>query len=512
MAEGDEDFDPFADPADDEAARCAEAEAEARTRALAAEASGSDLAPRPRPYDLVVYGATGYTGCLVCEHLDALLSAPGATAHTWAVAGRNPEKVRRLAANCRTRPGVLIASTEQGLEEMAGSCRVVINCVGPYLVHGPPVVAACVEKRTHYVDTSGEVIFVRRLIDSYGEEARRRGLMIVAYCGYDAAVFDIAGYMLAKKLGPLLSLREYTICHPIPQKGGPALSGLAMYQHASWEEMQCFLHPFSLGGERACGVREEERDPTDADKDALFPAVWVTTGLLGRVTVRCVRRTAMLFEETPSDALEYGRGACITSCDGMPTRMQARERAKMTSGSPSSPGEQAAIARAMEESVHRGERGIPGLGPGRAVRSGIRSESFVVARGESGEWAHVHYLGPEVSDATAIPAVAGALVLLEEAEKLRAEERGGVVTPAFAFHGSSWVQRVAGQRFALAPACRPMAFEVQDGQPSEDRLVEVMREAATGYMNFCKQLVTGDIPERGNEVPELLQGPPALTG
>mmetsp|Transcript_120563 Transcript_120563/g.257474 ORF Transcript_120563/g.257474 Transcript_120563/m.257474 type:complete len:539 (+) Transcript_120563:66-1682(+) len=531
-AEDDDDWDPLRDPADDPVADDPPPQAMKVTATMAEEKPPSFaevfealnikkppaqevqqavVSEQPlvegeqrRTYDIVVYGATGYTGCLVAEHLDSLFSEPGAKTHKWALAGRSREKLERLAANCKTASGICVASTEEGLSEMASSCSVLINCVGPFLVHGPAVVAACVEQGTHYVDVSGEVAFAKRIIDSHDKAARERGVKIVPYCAYDAGVFDIGGYLLAKRLGPLTQLREYYIVHPIPVKGGPSLSGLALLQHASWSEIQNVSeNPFSLGGERECGVRDDDKDPSASKEDPLYPgAIWLARGAFAPVTTRNVRRTVELFEQTPAAKLQYGKSICVMGHDACQSKGQVRTRTNTTARTLLNPEQQQLQANATEEYIKSGAGGTPGMGPGRNMRAAIHSESFFVAQGEDDNWAHVHYQGPEVSEVTALVVVTGALVLVEELESLL--PLGGVLTPAFAFHGSTWIERVVKRSFACATGGEAMRFQVADGKPLQEDLVKAIKAANEAVSAYGRQMALGTLPNGGNEEPEML--------
>src|SRR5262245_53813468 len=128
-----------------------------------------------REFDLVVFGATGFTGKLTAEYLAA--QKP----RRWAIAGRNPEK---LAATGIAAPAVIAdAMDPAACAELARRTRVVCTTVGPYTKYGSALVAACAEAGTHYCDLTGEVGFMRAMIDAHHERARRTGARIVHTCG-----------------------------------------------------------------------------------------------------------------------------------------------------------------------------------------------------------------------------------------------------------------------------------------------------------------------------------------
>lgn len=166
-----------------------------------------------RPYDIVLFGATGYTGTLVAE---ALARAAQQEPFRWAIAGRNPEKlaeVQRVVAdtNPDALPGLLLADIDDAasMAAMAGAARVLITTVGPYLRYGEPALRACVEAGTHYVDLTGEPEFVDRSRAAWHETARARGLRIVHCCGFDSIPHDLGALFTLDTLRERLGEEEF---------------------------------------------------------------------------------------------------------------------------------------------------------------------------------------------------------------------------------------------------------------------------------------------------------------
>lgn len=148
-----------------------------------------------REFDIVVFGATGFTGAKTAEYLAR--HAPETL--KWAIAGRNREKLDIAAARllslggpCRD-VGIIEASVEndESLARMAGRARVLVTTVGPFVDYGEPVVRACVEQRTDYIDSTGEPYFAQLVIARYAEEAARRGVRLVLSCGFDSIPTDL---------------------------------------------------------------------------------------------------------------------------------------------------------------------------------------------------------------------------------------------------------------------------------------------------------------------------------
>lgn len=148
-----------------------------------------------RGYDIVLFGATGYTGALTAEYLAT--HAPREL--RWAVAGRNRAKlealITKLAALApdRPEPDLLQADVEdpESIRRMAASARVVITTVGPYREFGEPLVAACAAEGTDYVDLCGEPAFVDRMYVEHHETAQRTGARLVHACGFDSIPHDL---------------------------------------------------------------------------------------------------------------------------------------------------------------------------------------------------------------------------------------------------------------------------------------------------------------------------------
>lgn len=153
-----------------------------------------------RPFDIVVYGATGYTGRLVAEYLAHHYAGQGPK---WAMAGRSKaklEEVRDLIGAPADTPLIVADSDDPAsLQALAESARVVITTVGPYQLYGEPLLKACVEAGTDYADLCGEPGWMREMIDKYDAQARASGARISFSSGFDSIPFDLGVLMLQKE-------------------------------------------------------------------------------------------------------------------------------------------------------------------------------------------------------------------------------------------------------------------------------------------------------------------------
>ncbi len=146
--------------------------------------------PTSRPYDVVLLGATGFTGRLTAAHLAARTAG---TDLRLAIAGRRRDALEDLAASLPGDVGVEVADTSDlvGLLDLAGSTRVLATTVGPYAQHGELVVQACVRQGTHYADITGEPGFVDLVRARYDADAVRQGVKLVSCCGFDSVPHDL---------------------------------------------------------------------------------------------------------------------------------------------------------------------------------------------------------------------------------------------------------------------------------------------------------------------------------
>lgn len=154
-----------------------------------------------REFDLIVYGATGYTGHLVAEYLATVYR--GEDAPSWAIAGRSIEKLQQVRAEIGAAGDLPLVMADAGepatLRAMCERAAVIITTVGPYQLHGAYLVAACAATGTAYVDLCGEPVFMRRMIDAHHDVAKRTGARIVFSCGFDSIPFDLGVLTLQEK-------------------------------------------------------------------------------------------------------------------------------------------------------------------------------------------------------------------------------------------------------------------------------------------------------------------------
>lgn len=149
-------------------------------------------------FDVVVYGATGFTGRLVAEYFAERYGPPSGL--RWAMAGRSADKLAavrdEIGAPSDTPLVVADASDPDSLKAMVRRTRAVLTTVGPYQLYGSPLVAACAEAGTDYLDLCGEPAWMRQMIDAHEATAKRTGARIVFSCGFDSIPFELGVWFL----------------------------------------------------------------------------------------------------------------------------------------------------------------------------------------------------------------------------------------------------------------------------------------------------------------------------
>ncbi|EPQ51756.1 hypothetical protein GLOTRDRAFT_80746 [Gloeophyllum trabeum ATCC 11539] len=165
-----------------------------------------------RPYDIVVYGASGFTGKFVAKELCSLAAKGSFPGLKWAIAGRSKGKLDTLVSEISQQyagvapPGIIIADASetdgegplQAVVDMAAATRLVLNCVGPYRFTGEKVVQACIQASTDYLDLCGEPEFIENMILKYHDTAAEKSITIVHAAAFDSVPADL-GALFAKR-------------------------------------------------------------------------------------------------------------------------------------------------------------------------------------------------------------------------------------------------------------------------------------------------------------------------
>ncbi|WP_328437349.1 saccharopine dehydrogenase NADP-binding domain-containing protein [Streptomyces sp. NBC_00444] len=247
-----------------------------------------------RPYDIVLYGATGFVGVLTAEYLDA--HAPEGL--RWAIAGRDREKLERLRERLTGEVGVVQAdvSDAAALRELAGHARVLATTVGPYVTYGEELVAACADAGTDYIDLSGEPEFVDLTYVRHDARARETGARLVHACGFDSIPYDLGAYFTVRQLpeGVPLTVDAFVTADAM-FSGGTFASALNQFARA--RQMAAAARDRNRHEPRLVGRRATA--PTGAPRFAGEVGAWAVP--LPTIDAQIVRRSARALERYGPD-------------------------------------------------------------------------------------------------------------------------------------------------------------------------------------------------------------------
>lgn len=251
-----------------------------------------------REFDIVVWGATGFTGALVVEYLLKQYGLNGQI--RWAIAGRDLPKLQQL----KTRLGesandlkTIVADSfdDDSLGHITRNTRAVLTTVGPYAKYGSPLVAACVRDGTHYCDLAGEVQWIRKMVDEHHEQATITGAKIVNCCGFDSVPMDIGVWFLqeavSSKYGKYCS-SVTTLVRAIKgtASGGTIASMLNLIEESRTDReiARIVTHPYCLNpvDERSGPDQRDQRDVRLDESTGYWTAPFVMAGINTRVVRR----------------------------------------------------------------------------------------------------------------------------------------------------------------------------------------------------------------------------------
>jgi short subunit dehydrogenase-like uncharacterized protein len=249
-------------------------------------------------FHVVVYGATGYTGRLVAEHMFKSYGAGGAV--TWALAGRDDGKLRAIRSEIGapdTLP-ILVANAREpaSLDALAQRARVVISTVGPYQLYGEPLVAACARNGTDYVDLCGEPAWMAAMIAKYDAAAKESGARIVFSCGFDSIPFDCGVWYLQqeaqKRFGaPCVKVRGRVRKMKGTFSGGTLASMLATLEAGRKDPsiVKTMLNPYALVSDAP-----KTRQPSGGDVVHDEGIGWSAPFVMAAINTKNVHRTNAL--------------------------------------------------------------------------------------------------------------------------------------------------------------------------------------------------------------------------
>ena len=385
-------------------------------------------------FEIVVYGASGFTGRLVCEYLATHYA--GAQNPTWAMAGRDLAKLAAVRAEIGAPATIPLLQADAGdpasLDALARRAKVAVTTVGPYQLYGSQLVAACARAGTDYVDLCGEPAWMRQMIDAHHASAQASGARIVFSCGFDSIPFDMGvlhlqtearkrfGHAMPRVKGRVRKMRGTF-------SGGTAASLKATLAAAARDPdvLALLKNPFSLtpgfeGPKQPSGARPE----FDAEND-----MWLAPFVMAAINTRNVHRSNFLMRHAYGPDFVYDE--MMIAGTGAKGEATARAMAAAGAGIESADGPK------------------PGEGPSREEREAGFYDLLFIGEDAQGQRIRTSVRGDRDPGygSTSKMIAESAMALLNEA----AGAAGGVWTAAAAF-GTPFIARLqahAGLAFAI---------------------------------------------------------------
>lgn len=403
-----------------------------------------------REYDVVVFGATGFTGKLVAEYLLSQYGADGEL--RWAMAGRSQAKLEEVAGQLGAQVPLLTCDSNdaQALETLAQSTTVMCTTVGPYALYGSGLVGACVKHGTHYCDLTGEVQWMQKMISTHQDSAQASGARIVHTCGFDSIPSDLGVFFLQQAMQqahgvPATHIKYRAAGFSGTFSGGTVYSMINMFDEAAKDPglRKMMADPYSLnppGSSQGSDVNDQTGALYDEDLQR-----WTMPFVMAAINTRVVRRSNALMNNAYGADFNYDEAVLAPKGQGaIKSKLVA---AAMGLGT-------AAIAFKPSRALIKGKLPAPGEGPSKQQR-------------EEGYYdIYLYGIHPHDRSKDMIARVTGDMdpgygstskMLAEAAACLAKDElscTGGFLTPASAM-GDKLVQRLI--------ASAGLTFELVDG-------------------------------------------------
>lgn len=380
-------------------------------------------------FDVVVYGATGFTGRQAARYLGEHSDV------RFAIAGRSREKLEALRAELPRDVGVIVADAEDAgtIDGMVRQTRVVASFAGPFALYSDPVVAACAERGVHYVDITGETSWARTLIDRFHGRAREAGAKIVPFCGFDSVPSDLGTWVVVDWIRRTWGQPTRRVSASFAGGGGGVNGGTVASALATAErgDTRKLAHTGLLDppGTQLPRWYDHRSVTWDADRGR-----WLAPFVMGPVNARVVRRSAALYAAwgTPyGESLDYDESMEVKSrWKGLGIALGLVSTVALLNTRPG----RALVRRMMPE---------PGEGPSDEAMDRGHVRVRYVAEAEDGRRAlgTLNAQGDAGNRVTVRMACESALALLRPDELPGGAARAGLLTPATAF-GPVLVERL----------------------------------------------------------------------
>ena len=319
-----------------------------------------------REFDVVVYGASGFTGRLVAEYLGQTYGS----SESWAMAGRNLSKLEAVREEIGAPADTpLIAADAEDLDSlraMVKSAKCIATTVGPYQLYGSDLVRLCAEEGTHYVDLSGEPGWMHEMIAQHSETARASGARIVFSCGFDSIPFDLGVYFLQQAAIEQFSAPMPRVRGRVRAMNGEFSGGTAASLGATMEAVaknpalvEVLMNPFALTEGFAGPTQPADNQPYDDE----VAGSWVAPFIMAAINTKNVHRSNALLNHRYGKDFEYD---------------------EMMMTGPGEQGEAAAIAVSQMNPLAGDDVPAPGEGPSKESREAGNYDVLFIGTDNSG--------------------------------------------------------------------------------------------------------------------------------
>jgi short subunit dehydrogenase-like uncharacterized protein len=335
-----------------------------------------------KPFDVIVFGATGFTGRLVAEYLNSRYGRNSGVA--WAMAGRSRDKLAAVHREIGAGEAVPLlaadASDAASLDALVRHAKVVLTTVGPYERYGEPLVTACARAGTDYVDLCGEPLWMARMIPALEPQARTSGARIVFSCGFDSVPFDLGVVFLQEAMQDRFGVPAVRVRGRVRRmKGGPSggtiasLLGTVELIQRDPAQQRVMADPFAL----TPGFTGPAQPDGDAPAYDDLAQSWTGPFVMAPINTKNVHRTNALRGHPWGREFRYDER--MMTGDGRTGEARARRLAR------SARVQNALLAFAPTRAVlARVALPKPGEGPSRAEREAGRYDVLFIGEAADG--------------------------------------------------------------------------------------------------------------------------------
>ena len=278
-----------------------------------------------KEFDIIIWGATGFTGRLVAEYIFKNYSSEKLN---WAIAGRDKKKLINVRDEIADENiPIIIADSfdEVSLTKMTQKTKVICSTVGPYSKYGSLLVKSCIKTNTHYCDLAGEAQWIRKIVDTYHQEAKNQKTRIVNSCGFDSIPSDIGVYFIHKNL-PDINIKLDKISMRVSGfkgslSGGTYASMNNIITEASKDSLirKILTNPYGLNPEgQRSGPDKRDLNKVKYDEDSKS---WIAPFMMAGINTKIVRRSNALSNYSYGKNFTYDES--VMTGDGFRGRIRA---------------------------------------------------------------------------------------------------------------------------------------------------------------------------------------------